>query len=78
MTTYSHSTHLLVYPNAVAELAVICGNYVRRLRTYIFSNDVVLTGWERLRDWDIEIVPCVEPIVESKGSGMLNTSDNIR
>lgn len=78
--TYTNSTHMIIYPKSLPELAVICGNYCRRLRTFSFSKDVVLTPWERLPSiyrTGITIVNCIEPLQERKGKGMLNTSDNL-
>jgi hypothetical protein len=76
--TYTHSTHLIAYEPYGHELAIVCGNYCRRLRRFIFSGDVVLTPWERIPTHrGAKLIECVEPIIESEGNGMLSTSDNI-
>jgi hypothetical protein len=76
--TYTHSTHMITYDNAASELAIVCGNYCRRLRKFIFSGDVVLTPWERIPTFrGAELTPCIKPIIESEGAGMLNSCDNI-
>lgn len=70
------STHLIDYgPGYSAELAIVCGNYCRRLRRYVFGGDIEVTKWQRILP-GAKLIPCVSPMIESAGSGMLNTSDN--
>jgi len=67
---YTHSTHLLDFGTSrIPQLAIVCGNYCRRLRSYV-SGDVRLSEWQRIPSYTKEVIPCVEPIVEvEKESG---------
>lgn len=70
------STHLVDFgAGKSSELAIVCGNYFRVQRSYIFSGNVSITGWMRMPA-NVILIPCVLEMVETKSEGMLNTSDN--
>lgn len=71
-----NSTHLIDFGCGYSsELAIVCGNYYRGLRTFIFGGGRHLTNWRRIPT-EATLIPCVSPIVEVEGLGLLNTSDN--
>lgn len=78
---YTHSTHLLDFGSGYGlELAIVCGNYCRRVRDNIFGGGSYLAEWARVPHFGrntTKLIPCTEPIVLVEGSGMLNTSDNL-
>lgn len=70
--TYTHSTHLIDFGVGYGfELAVVCGNYCRRLRTYV-SGRVQLAPWTKIPNWrkGIQLTPCVEPLIEKEPEGI--------
>lgn len=71
------STHLIDYGTGFTpEIGVVCGNYYRALRHYVFDGTLALTAWARIPA-GAKLIPCVSPMIESVGSGMLNTADNL-
>lgn len=72
-----NSTHLIDFgPGRSASLAIVCGNYYRLFKTFVFGGAKRLVEWKRMPE-DVTLIPCVSPIVESEGFGLLNTSDNL-
>lgn len=71
------STHLVEYGRGrSAELAIVCGNYYRALRSFVFGGGVQLMPWKRIPE-NALITPCSEMLYEIEPCGMLGTSDNI-
>jgi len=71
------STHLIKFNNGGLYLAKVCGKYCRVLSKKLFGGDVKISQWKRLPN-NIDLIPCVDDMVEVEGSGMMNTSDNLR
>lgn len=70
------STHLVDFGTGkTPALAVVCGNYYKPLRKFLFSGNSKIMPWQRMPA-DVRLIPCVAPMVEKEGSGILGTSDN--
>jgi hypothetical protein len=71
------STHLVDYGTGKSPaLAIVCGNYYRPLRKFLFGGNSKVLPWQRMPA-DVRLISCEVPMIEKEGSGMLGTSDNI-
>jgi len=77
LSTPVYSTHVVDYGEGkISELAIVCGNYYRPFRKFVFGGSHELLSWMCL-PVGATLIPCASPMLERTSSGMLNTSDNL-
>lgn len=78
----TYATHYVDYgPGRSIALAIVCGNYYRVVKSFVFGGGSQLMPWARIPE-NCTICRCsetmVEPIIEIEPCGILGTSDNIK
>jgi hypothetical protein len=74
-----NSTHLVHFGEGRGmALAIICGQYYKWLRPRVFAGGCAITRWSRIPSYVKVVGECSEPMIEVEGSGMMNTSDNLK